>query len=112
MTLFHGTEVNIRNDAQYDCNKGYVLATRSANQVDSNGVMKDSKSYSSKIMLGCTLLLPIHCDEGNCNTDGMTLFINANLVKSPMPYYITKKIGLSSAVNYVNWLRSVSSGNK
>ena len=112
MTLFHGTEVNIRNGDQYDCNKGYVLATRSAKQVDSNGVMKDSKSYSSKIMLGCTLLLPIHCDEGNYNTDGMTLFINANLVKSPMPYYITKKIGLSSAVNYVNWLRSVSSGNK
>lgn len=116
MTLFHCQELTIKSlssnqtNEQFDndhCNdKGYIISARTAKQVDSNGVMKDVKSYSAEIMLGSTLLLPI---DGH---DDLTLFINANVVSSPMPTYLIKKFGLSGAVNYVNWLRSVSMNQK
>jgi ethanolamine utilization protein EutP (predicted NTPase) len=118
MSLIHGQEIETNNIdtklppsmSSLSPSKGYILSTRSAYQVDSNGVMKNSKSYATEIIIGSTLLLPISIDDNNeegNNQNMITLFINANLVKSPLPYCITKKVGVSSAVNFVNWLRAM-----
>ena len=107
MSLIHGQEIDTSSPS-----KGYILSTRSAYQVDSNGVMKNLKSYATEIIIGSSLFLPISIDDNDDsieegNHQSMTLFINANLVKSPLPYCITKKVGLSGAVNFVNWLRAL-----
>lgn len=106
-TLFHSQEIPVVTSPSSKINddeerKGYFLVTRTVKEVDANGIMKDMKSYSTEIMLGSTMFLPV---EGH---DDLTLFINANLVRSSMPNYLLKKVGMSSGVSYVNWIRSIS----
>ena len=106
-TLFHSQEIPVlpspsSNDHNHQPKYGYTLVTRAVKEVDTNATMKSMKSNNTELMIGSTLFLPV---EGH---DDLTLFINANLVKSSAPAYLLKKIAMSGGVTYINWIRSMS----
>jgi len=109
LTLIHGQDIKTK-PSSVSLSKGYSITTRSTHQVDANGVLKNSNSYATEIIIGSTLLLPISCSSSSAGTvsdENLTLFINATFVKSPIPSQIAKKVGLSGAVSYVNGLRAI-----
>lgn len=95
VSLLHGRKL----DAENGEGNGYIVVGRSISRTeDSNKV----KTVRNEILLNVHLLLEVEASESQ------TEMININHLKSSMvPMLVAKKVGLSSAVTFINDIRSL-----
>jgi hypothetical protein len=92
--------VSVLHAKELDDGSGYLIVTRAVHTPEDSS-LPPSTALRSEILMGVNLLRKIQGSE-----DSRCLMINVNHLRSPMvPMMIAKKLGLSSAVNFLNDIR-------
>jgi len=81
---------------------GYVIVSRAVAHADDTEVAEDPKIIHSEMLMGLNVIRPVEGDRDRC------VLINVNHLRSPMiPMMLAKRLGLSSAVNFINDIRAL-----
>lgn len=81
---------------------GYVVASRAISHADDAEAAADPKVIHSEMLMGLNIIRAVEGEPNRC------VLINVNHLMSPMiPMFMAKKLGLSSAVNFINDIRSL-----
>ena len=81
---------------------GYVVASRAVSHADDAKAAADAKVIHSEMLMGLNIIRAVQGEPDRC------VLINVNHLMSPMiPMFMAKKLGLSSAVNFINDIRSL-----
>ena len=81
---------------------GYVVASRAVSHADDAEAAVDPKVIHSEMLMGLNIIRAVEGEPDRC------VLINVNHLMSPMiPMFMAKKLGLSSAVNFINDIRSL-----
>lgn len=81
---------------------GYVVASRAISHADDAEAGADPKVIHSEMLMGLNIIRAVEGEPNRC------VLINVNHLMSPMiPMFMAKKLGLSSAVNFINDIRSL-----
>jgi len=81
---------------------GYVVVSRAVTHSDDAETAADPKVIHSEMLMGLNVIRAIEGEPDRC------VLINVNHLMSPMiPMFMAKKLGLSSAVNFINDIRSL-----
>ena len=81
---------------------GYVVASRAVSHADNSETQNDHKVIHSEMLMGLNIIRAVKGDQQRC------VLINVNHLMSPMiPMFMARKLGLSSAVNFINDIRSL-----
>jgi hypothetical protein len=81
---------------------GYVVVSRAVSHADDNQATADPKVIHSEMLMGLNVIRSVDGESDRC------ILINVNHLMSPMiPMFMAKKLGLSSAVNFINDIRSL-----
>lgn len=94
--------VSVLHAKELEDGSGYLIVTRAVHTPEhSSPSAMASSSLRSEILMGVNLIRKIQgAEHSKC------LMVNVNHLKSPsVPMFIAKKLGLSSAVNFVNDIR-------
>jgi hypothetical protein len=82
---------------------GYLIVTRAVHRPEEEKSM--ANSIQSEILMGVNLIRKVEGAE-----DSTCLMINVNHIRSPMiPMMVAKRIGVSSAIGFVNDIRALCS---
>lgn len=93
-TLLHMEELPGQN--------GYVVASRAVSHNDDAEAAADPKVIHSEMLMGLNIIRAVDGEPDRC------VLINVNHLMSPMiPKFMANKLGLSSAVNFINDIRSL-----
>lgn len=79
---------------------GYVIVSRAIAHADDDEAAEDPKIIHSEMLMGVNIIRAVEGDPDRC------LLININHLRIPMiPMMFAKKLGVSSAVNFINDIR-------
>jgi hypothetical protein len=88
---------------------GYLIVTRAVHQQEEEKSM--ASAIKSEIIMGVNLIRKIDCDGDDGVADhcvNKCVLINVNHIRSPLvPMMVAKRIGVSSAVGFINDIRSL-----
>jgi hypothetical protein len=85
---------------------GYLIVTRAVHHPEEEKSM--ANAVKSEILMGVNLIRKIDSGTGGNNIDNMCLLINVNHIRSPLvPMMVAKRIGVTSAVGFMNDIRSL-----
>lgn len=81
---------------------GYAIVSRAIVHADDAEVMGDPKVVQSEMLMGLNVLRVVDGEPDRC------VMINLNHLMSPMiPAMLSKRLGLTAAVNFINDIRSL-----
>jgi len=81
---------------------GYVIVSRAVAYAGDSEVAEDPKIIHSEMLMGLNVIRPVEGEKDRC------VLINVNHLRSPMiPMMLAKRLGLSSAVNFINDIRAL-----
>ncbi|KAL7498062.1 hypothetical protein ACHAWT_006153 [Skeletonema menzelii] len=81
---------------------GYVVASRAVTHAEDAEGAADPKVVHSEMLMGLNIIRAVEGEPDRC------VLINVNHLMSPMiPKFMANKLGLSSAVNFINDIRSL-----
>jgi hypothetical protein len=81
---------------------GFVVVSRAVSHADDDEATADPKVIHSEMLMGLNIIRAVDGEPDRC------VLINVNHLMSPMiPMFMAKKLGLSSAVNFINDIRSL-----
>ncbi len=81
---------------------GYVVASRAISHKNDAEAAADPKVIHSEMLMGLNIIRAVEGEPNRC------VLINVNHLMSPMiPMFMAKKLGLSSAVNFINDIRTL-----
>lgn len=81
---------------------GYVIVSRAVAHAGDAEAAEDPKVIQSEMLMGLNVIRAVEGEPDRC------LFINLNHLRSPMiPMWLAKKLGESSAVNFINDIRAL-----